>query len=185
MARSIVAAAWCGVAALALAGCGGADGGGATTIAGSLEIRAVSAEASAFDLPADVDCAQAPPAPNESGWVCDGATVQAYLVEPASLAADDVATVSARPTDLGRSAPWEVGLTFTATGAKKFEELTREASEAMPPANKVVIVVDGEVVTAPSVSAPIAGGEVVISGNSDKVKAEALEAAIAGTSGTQ
>ncbi len=185
MARSIVAAAWSGVAALVLAGCAGADGGAEASVAGSFEIRAVSAEARVSELPADAECAQAPLALNESGWICDDATSTAYLVEPASLAAGDVATVRAGESEQPDSTAWVVRLTFTATGAKRFEELTTEASGATPPANKIVIVVDGEVVSAPAVMSPILGGEASIALNDGEAEAEAeaLAAAIAGTSG--
>ncbi len=183
MARSIVAAAWCGVAALVLAGCGGSDGGAEASVAGSFEIRAVTAESRISELPADAECAQAPLALNESGWICDDATSTAYLVEPASLAAGDVETVSAEASGQPGSTAWEVMLTFTATGDKKFEELTREASGAMPPANTLVVVVDGEVVAAPSVMSPIEGGIATIALNDGEARAKALAAAIVGSSG--
>jgi preprotein translocase subunit SecD len=193
MARSVVAAAWCGVAALALAGCagtdggtdGGADGGAEAAVAGSFEIRAVSEAARVSELPADAECAQVPLALSESGWICDDATSTAYLVEPASLAAGDVATVSASASGQPGSGAWEVLLTFTATGAKKFEEVTREASGAMPPANTLVVVVDGEVVAAPAVMSPIEGGAATIALNDGEAGAKALAAAIAGPNGAQ
>ena len=191
MARVIVAATWCGVAALALAGCAGSDGGTKQPVAtkepvaGSFEIRAVSAEASVSDLPAGAECAQTPLALNESGWVCDAATSTGYLVEPASLAAADVAEVTERPNAQPGSTNWMLGVTFTATGAKTFEELTKKASEATPPANKVVMLVNGKVVSAPNVMETITGGDLMIGLDGGEAEAKAMAAAIAGTIGTQ
>ncbi len=185
MARSMVVATWCGVAALALAGCAGSDGGTKAPVAGSFEIRAVSAEASVSDLPAGAECAQTPLALNESGWVCDSATSTGYLVEPASLAAADVAEVTQGPNGQPGSTNWAVRVTFTATGAARFEELTKKASEAKPPANKVVMLVDGKVVSAPNVMEPITGGTVEFALKGGEAEAKAMAAAITGTTGTQ
>ena len=177
--------AWCGAVALALAGCGGTDGGEPATATGSFEVRAVSAEARISELPTDAECPQEPLALNESGWICDDATSTAYLVEPASVTAGDVATVRADASEQSGSTAWELRLTFTATGAQRFAEVTQEASETMPPANKIAMVVDGEVVSAPSVMSAIEGGDAVIAGAWDEAKAEALAAAISGTTATQ
>ena len=185
MARAIVAAAWCGLAALALAGCARSDGGTNQPVAGSFEIRAMSAEASVADLPAGAECAQTPLALDESGWVCDDATSTGYLVEPAALTAADVATVDAGPNGQPGSTTWGVRVTLTATGAKTFEELTAQATQAAPPANKVVMLVDGEVVLAPQVMEPITGGELSIPLKGGEAEAKAMAATIVGTVGVQ
>jgi len=183
MARSMVAAAWCGTAALALAGCAGSDGGTKVPVAGSFEIRAVSAESRVSELPVGAECAQTPLALSESGWVCDDATSTGYLVEPASLTAAHVATVAAGPSAQSGSTNWSLRVTFTAMGATRFQELTKEASEATPPATKVLMLVDGEVVSAPNVMEPITGGNVMIALKGGEAEAEALAAAIEGSSG--
>jgi preprotein translocase subunit SecD len=195
MARSIVAAAWCGVAALALAGCAGSDGGTkqpvatkapvATNhpVAGSFEIRAVSAEANLSELPAGAECTRTPLALSESGWVCDAATFTGYLVEPASIDAGDVAEVTQGPNGQPGSTNWAVRVTFTAAGAAAFEELTSEVYVAKPPANKVALLVDGEPVSAPFVREPITGGTLEIGLKGGEAEAKAMAAAIVGSSG--
>ncbi|NTV40596.1 MAG: hypothetical protein HGA51_11670, partial [Demequinaceae bacterium] len=150
---------------------------------GSFEIRAVSAEASVSELPADAECALTPLAQTESGWVCDEATSTGYLVEQASLAASDVATVDTGPSAMPGSANWSVRVTFTAPGAKAFEELTRVTSEATPPADQVVFVVDGEVVWAGTAKEPITGGDVSIPLEGGEAEAQALAAVILGSAG--
>jgi preprotein translocase subunit SecD len=191
----MVAAAWCGVAALALAGCAGSDGGtkapvttkapvaSKAPVAGSFEIRAVSAEASVSDLNAGAECAQTPLALSESGWVCDAATSTGYLVEPAALAATDVAEVTQGPAGQPGSTNWAVRVTFTALGAAAFEKLTSEVYVAKPPANKVALLVDGKLVSAPSVREPITGGSVTFPVGGGEADAKAMAAAIVGTSG--
>jgi|GEM_PF-1990773 len=193
MARPIVVAAWCGVVALGLAGCVGSDSGsdsgsdGATQepAAVSFEIRAVAEQASVVELPASAECARAPLAPDESGWVCVDATSIAYLVEPASLTAADVVTVDVGPNAAQGSSGWMLNVTLTDTGATAFAELTAEAAEATPPANQVAVLVDGEVMSAPSVMEAITGGAIQLAVDGDEAEAQALAAAMMGASGTQ
>jgi preprotein translocase subunit SecD len=179
------------VAALALAGCAGSYAGTkapVTTkapVAGSFEIRAMSAEASVSNLPAGADCAQTPLALDESGWVCDAATSTGYLVGPAALAATDVVEVAEGPAGRPGSTNWAVRVRFTASGTARFEELTKKASEATPPANKVVMLVDGEVVSAPNVMEAITGGDLMIALNGGEAEAKAMAVAITGTIGTK
>lgn len=197
MTRLMVAAAWCGAAALALAGCTGSDGseeelvvgpsgvGPELPVAGSFEIRAVAAEASALEMPAGAVCAPAPLALDDSGWVCDGATLTGYLVEPASITAADVASVSAWANKQPGMTTWEVSVKFTPTGAATFEAFTTEVDAADPPGNKMVILVGGKVVSAPTVQGPIAGGEAMLSVIGGEAEAQVLAAAIAGPRGSK
>jgi len=188
MARSIEVAAWCAVAALGLAGCTGSDGtsdGGATEPVGvSFEIRAVAEKASVAELPDGAECAQTPLAPNESGWMCVDATSIAYLVKPASLTAADVATVEVVPSAMPGSWDWSLTVTLTDTGATLFEELTKQASEATPPANTLAVMVGGEVMSAPTVMEAITGGEFPIHLKGDEAEAQAMAAAIVAANGT-
>lgn len=171
-----------GVAALALAGCSGSDGGSTGTIAGSFEIRAVTQMTVVGELPAGAECAQGLLPLNTSGWICDDETSTAYLVGPAALAAGDVAKV--RADHLKHSGGhWAVYLTFTEVGTTKFAALTQDVSQAQPPANQLMMVVDGKVVSAPSVQTPVEGGVVVLSGDYSKDEAKALAAAIRGDVG--
>jgi preprotein translocase subunit SecD len=78
-----------------------------------------------------------------------------------------------------------VGVTFTASGTARFEELTKKASEATPPANKVMMLVDGKVVLAPNVMETITGGDLMIPLRGGEAAAKAMAAAITGAGGTQ
>ena len=159
------------------------DGGTQAPVGGSFEVRAVSAEASIAELPAGVECPQTPLAPSETGWVCDDAALTGYLVGPASITADDVVAVDAGPNAMPGSTNWMVGVTFSARGTKAFEELTKKASEAKPLADKVAIMVDGKVLSAPHAMEPITGGDVMIPLKGGEAKAKAIEAVILGSAG--
>ena len=148
----------------------------------SFEIRAVAEQASVVELPVGAECAQTPLAPNESGWMCVDATSIAYLVEPAALTAADVVTVEVGPSAMPGSSDWMLNVTLTDTGATAFAELTAEASEATPPANKVAVLIDGEVMSAPAVMESITGGTVQFAVDGDEAEAQAMGAAIMGAS---
>lgn len=72
----------------------------------------------------------------------------------------------------------EVDLTFTAPGAKRFAQITRDHV-----GERLAIVVDGKVRSAPRVAAEIAGGKAQISGAFSEQEAAALAARLSGTVG--
>ncbi|WP_156725497.1 preprotein translocase subunit SecD [Streptomyces apocyni] len=86
-----------------------------------------------------------------------------YLLEPAALVGSDVAGAAAQ-RDSSR-ASWVVTLAFTSKGAAKFADVTGELAGQQPPRNQFAIVLDDEVLSAPSVLQSIAGGRAEISGN--------------------
>lgn len=59
---------------------------------------------------------------------------------------------------------WIVQLKFNSSGSKKFAQVTGDLATKQPPQNQFAIVLDGEVVSDPSVSTSIAGGQAEISG---------------------
>lgn len=69
---------------------------------------------------------------------------------------------------------WLVQLKFTSAGSKKFAEVTGQLASKAPPQNQFAIVLDGEVVSDPSVSTSIAGGQAEISGNFTQQSAQDL-----------
>ncbi len=59
---------------------------------------------------------------------------------------------------------WIVQLKFNSSGAKKFADVTGQLATKPAPQNQFAIVLDGEVVSDPSVSTSIGGGQAEISG---------------------
>ncbi len=70
---------------------------------------------------------------------------------------------------------WQVNLDFTGEGKKKFGDTTRRLSALADPQNRFGIVLDGLVVSAPSLNnGPILGGQAQITGNFSQAEATSL-----------
>ncbi|MEU4499131.1 protein translocase subunit SecD [Streptomyces sp. NPDC023998] len=72
-----------------------------------------------------------------------------YVLGPAEVNGKDVD--DAKATIDQRTGQWIVQMDFTGGGSKKFEKITARLSQQQPPMNQFAIVLDGEVVSAPSV----------------------------------
>ena len=67
---------------------------------------------------------------------------------------------------------WEVQLDFTGEGTKKFADITGRLAALSDPQNQFAIVLDGHVVSAPSLNnGPIPGGQAQISGSFTQTEA--------------
>ncbi|MFF4157895.1 protein translocase subunit SecD [Streptomyces sp. NPDC001678] len=69
---------------------------------------------------------------------------------------------------------WLVQLKFNSSGAKKFADVTGQLAGKPSPQNQFAIVLDGEVVSDPSVSTSIVGGQAEISGGFTQQSAQDL-----------
>ncbi|WP_159449640.1 protein translocase subunit SecD [Demequina sp. NBRC 110057] len=114
----------------------------------------------------------------EAGYVaCGSADFLKYAMGPVELSGDDLETATSGPeyTSAGNlTGAYEVRLTFNDEGASKFDEVTQRISELESPRNQFAMVLDGTVISAPSVSARISGGEASITGNFTQEQAESL-----------
>ena len=68
--------------------------------------------------------------------------------------------------------PW-IGITFTEAGAKQFAEITRQHI-----GDRLAIIVDGKLLSAPIIQAEIPDGKADIAGNFTKTEAKALASKI-------
>ncbi|MFC5752316.1 SecDF P1 head subdomain-containing protein [Actinomadura rugatobispora] len=76
--------------------------------------------------------------------------------------------IRVQPPDPARgSTGFTVAISLTAQDARSFAQLTTTASQAQAPADRIAIVVEGQVLSAPQVASPITGGKVEISGPAD------------------
>ncbi|MER5212861.1 protein translocase subunit SecD [Streptomyces sp. NPDC002838] len=98
---------------------------------------------------------------------------QKYILGPAEVDGTDVDEAQA-VLDTTRGAGWTVTMKFTSSGAKKFGDITGKLAQSQPPQNQFAIVLDGEVVSDPSVSQALTGGNAEISGNFNQQSAESL-----------
>ncbi|MFK0152954.1 protein translocase subunit SecD [Streptomyces sp. NPDC090499] len=97
-----------------------------------------------------------------------------YVLGPARVDGTDVKKAQA-VFDTQGAAGWQVQMSFTGGGAKKFADVTAElAKNASQPTNEFGIVLDGEVVSSPTVSQSITGGQAEISGSFTQEEAQSL-----------
>ncbi|MEW2285983.1 protein translocase subunit SecD [Streptomyces sp. NPDC047841] len=96
-----------------------------------------------------------------------------YLLGPAAVDGTEVKKAQA-VFDTQGAAGWQVQMTFTGSGAKKFSDITGELAKNQPPQNEFGIVLDGQVVSSPYVSSAITGGQAEISGSFKQEEAQSL-----------
>ncbi|MDX3852621.1 protein translocase subunit SecD [Streptomyces sp. AK02-01A] len=96
---------------------------------------------------------------------------QKYVLGPAELEGTDVDDAKG-VLDPQRNM-WIVTMDFTGGGTKKFQSITGKLSQQQAPMNQFAIVLDGNVVSAPSVSQTL-GGSAEISGSFNQQSAQDL-----------
>ena len=104
---------------------------------------------------------------------CDKSNSYKYALAPALLSGTDVQSATAGLPTQGAGG-WQVDLTLTTDGAKKFAEATKSLSAQKSPNNQFAIILDGIVMSAPQVNEPILGGSATISGSFTAQEAKAL-----------
>lgn len=87
-----------------------------------------------------------------------------YALAPADLVGTDIDSATAGLPQQGAGG-WQVDLQMTTDGAKKFADSTTKLSALETPNDQFAIVLDGVVISAPSVNEAILGGSAVISGS--------------------
>ena len=97
--------------------------------------------------------------------------VEKYILGPAEVDGKDVD--DAQATISQQSGQWIVTMQFTDKGAKKFQTITSRLSQQQDPMNRFAIVLDGKVVSAPSVRQTLSANA-EISGNFDQASAQDL-----------
>ncbi|MGA6172087.1 protein translocase subunit SecD [Streptomyces sp. NPDC012600] len=94
-----------------------------------------------------------------------------YVLGPAEVSGSDVDDAQGAIDQ--QTGEWIVSMEFTSAGAKKFQTITSRLSQQQPPMNQFAIVLDGEVVSAPSVRTALSKNA-QISGSFDQQSAEDL-----------
>ncbi|MCX4760636.1 protein translocase subunit SecD [Streptomyces sp. NBC_01275] len=96
-----------------------------------------------------------------------------YVLGPAAVDGTEVKKAQA-VYDTQTAAGWQVTMTFTGSGSKKFAAITAELAKNTQPQNEFGIVLDGEVVSSPFVQNSITGGQAQISGSFTQDEAQNL-----------
>ena len=109
---------------------------------------------------------------------CDETGAFKFVLAPAELLGTDIKTATAGlPTNnQGQAIPgdWQVNLEFTGEGGNTFRDITQRVTSLQPPLNQVAVVLDGVVVTDPTINEVIPGGQAQITGGFDRAEAENL-----------
>jgi len=155
----------------------------------ALGVRPVLAVASAIDATEitddqraellALDCAVdgtgvASPA-SESILACDD-DGEAYLLGPAELGSAQIAEVSAYSHPGASDDDWAVLITLDAEGAERLTELTERlvGHSSEDPRSRLAMVLDGRVISAPTVMAVITDAQISLSGGFTEESAKAL-----------
>ena len=94
---------------------------------------------------------------------CDRAGTTKFLLYPAVINGDMLTNASSGIPQGGVN--WIVTLSLNGEGAQIFEKVTGNLAQKPSPQNTFAIVLDGDVITYPSLDGPIPGGEAQISGS--------------------
>ena len=123
-----------------------------------------------------VDCALEPrPMKDDDNVILCDVNEFRYGLGPSAL--PDAAVSSATASEAAGGG-WGVTVQLDDTATESFERLTRDLSGFGPPLNQVAIVINGVVVAAPAVLAPIEGGQLQITGTFSEQEAAALAASL-------
>jgi preprotein translocase subunit SecD len=112
-------------------------------------------------------------APTDTIVACDRTGVSKYILAPAEVLGRQVSKAAAG-IDTQAGSVWTVQLTFNGEGTKAFGALTARVTSLASPQNQVAIVLDGLVVSAPSINEAIPSGNAQITGNFTQVQAQDL-----------
>lgn len=103
---------------------------------------------------------------------CDRTGTEKYLLGPAMITGDALKSATAGVPQ--NQLAWVVNLEFNGDGAVAFEKATGALAAKQEPQNRFAIVLDGKVISAPSVSQSIPGGRAEISGSFNERTANEL-----------
>ncbi|TDD45733.1 protein translocase subunit SecD [Nonomuraea terrae] len=110
--------------------------------------------------------------PNKQYAACETDGSYKYVLDVAKVVGTDIDTASAGVRQ--GTVEWVVQLDFKSKGANEWSKLTTEAFNSPEPRNKVAVVLDGVVITAPNIIGPIPGGRAEITGGFDQAGATTL-----------
>ncbi|OKJ96839.1 preprotein translocase subunit SecD [Streptomyces sp. CB03234] len=144
---------------------------------GAAAVAALEKQFTALDCTPDKKTKQVPnPArnsdPAKPTVACGSEGDAKYILGPAEVAGTDVD--EAQGVFDPQRGRWIVQLGFTDAGTKKFAATTGKLASQVQPQNQFAISLDGQVVSAPSVSSAIGGGSAEISGSFDQQSATEL-----------
>lgn len=114
---------------------------------------------------------------NQPLVTCDSTNAVKYVLGPVALSGSHISDASASLGQTQQGAAtneWGVNLSLDSNGAKVFKTLSERLVAAQQPKNQFAVVVDGRVLTAPSMNAVITDGKSRITGQFTQASAQTL-----------
>jgi len=105
-------------------------------------------------------------------YSCNREGTEKYLLGPTLIQGDSLTGANAGIPQSGIQ--WVVNLSFNSEGGTAFEKITGQLATRTSPQNQFAIVLDGQTISAPSVSRAIPGGQAEISGSFTQASATDL-----------
>ncbi|MET1034222.1 MAG: protein translocase subunit SecD [Arthrobacter sp.] len=115
--------------------------------------------------------------PEQPMIACDPGTLSKYILGPVEIPGTDIADATfgmQRGQQGFTTGQWAVNLEFNSAGAAKFSDVTQRLVTMEGAQNQFAIVLDGQIVSAPTTNAVIADGKAEISGSFTEESAKAL-----------
>jgi preprotein translocase subunit SecD len=114
--------------------------------------------------------------PGRTAAVMCGPDGTSYTLAAAQIRGSDLLAASAGETTRPAARDWTVLVVLTRQGAPRFATLTGRLAKQPVPRNQIAIVVDGSVVSAPTVREAITSGRLEIAGSYPQAQAKRLAA---------
>ena len=109
---------------------------------------------------------------------CDETGFLKYILGPVELTGDVITDAVSQQQAIsgggGTTGQWEVAITMNKQGAKEFGKVSNRLFGQQQPLNQFAFVLDGKVISAPTMNAQILDGRPAISGNFTKDSAQVL-----------
>ncbi len=153
-------------------GAAGSGSDAASPVAGVSDLT--NLQFASLDCTLEANRAVGANAPAEQAMIaCEEDGSAKYILAPASVLGRQVEKAE-YGIDTQSGTQYIVSLTFNGEGTKAFAEVTSRVTSLPAPQNQVAIVLDGVVISAPSINEAIPGGSAQITGNFTQVEAANL-----------
>ncbi|MDH2427390.1 protein translocase subunit SecD [Sphaerisporangium sp. TRM90804] len=110
--------------------------------------------------------------PDKQYAACSDDGTARYILDKAAVKGTEVSGATSGVDST--TGEWIVSVNFKSKGASQFATITGQITSAPEPRNQLAMVLDGVVISAPTIEEPIPGGQARISGSFTQVTAEAL-----------
>ena len=104
-----------------------------------------------------------------------------YILGPVIVDETDVVDATAQQEQQQAGLGWSVYVDLSADAAEAFEVATEVAAGSGYPQDQIAIIVDGRIISSPTVIAPISSGDFVVTGKLTEKRAHSLASRLNGS----